>query len=36
VGKETAWYSVDAPYVLLQHDNGFETKKLKTLAAPGR
>ncbi|NLL43361.1 MAG: CPBP family intramembrane metalloprotease [Firmicutes bacterium] len=34
VGQETAWYSVDAPNVLLQHDNGFETKLLVTLLNP--
>lgn len=27
---ETAWYSVDAPHVLLQHHNGFETMVLVT------
>ena len=35
VGLETAWYSVDAPHVLLQHHNGFETMVLATDASLG-
>lgn len=28
LGQETAWYSVEAPHVLLKHHNGFETMVL--------